>query len=182
MDFQKKQGPGNIQNLLNMIWHFMYLNPSSSIRVVPGLPLVGIYILIVDPTDTAEGFKIPRAGMWSSIYAYAPTKTLHNLLAGLGLSCHRILRSKWQVRIKWPFAQSTPDSPPSKSFKKILRSAFDDGTYNNTEYLSKETDHHAHIDEKALLRKIDIHVIPWLTLLYLLNFMDRGSIGNAKVT
>ena len=28
--------------------------------------------------------------------------------------------------------------------------------------------------------KSDLHVIPWLALLYLLNFLDRGS-GNAKV-
>lgn len=37
------------------------------------------------------------------------------------------------------------------------------------------------IDEKKLLWKIDLHVIPWLTFVYLLNFLDRGSIGNAKV-
>lgn len=38
------------------------------------------------------------------------------------------------------------------------------------------------VDERRLLRKIDLHVIPWLALLYLLNFMDRGSIGNAAVS
>jgi hypothetical protein len=37
------------------------------------------------------------------------------------------------------------------------------------------------VDEKRLLRKIDIRVVPWLGLLYFLNFLDRGSIGNAKV-
>jgi hypothetical protein len=37
------------------------------------------------------------------------------------------------------------------------------------------------VDEQKLMRKVDIHVIPWLTLVYLLNFLDRGSIGNAKV-
>jgi len=37
------------------------------------------------------------------------------------------------------------------------------------------------INEKILLRKIDLQIIPWLTLLYLLNFLDRGSIGNAKL-
>ncbi|KAH9944122.1 MFS general substrate transporter [Epithele typhae] len=31
------------------------------------------------------------------------------------------------------------------------------------------------------MRKIDWHVVPWLALLYLLNFLDRGSIGNAKL-
>jgi hypothetical protein len=37
------------------------------------------------------------------------------------------------------------------------------------------------VDERRLLRKIDIRVVPWLGLLYFLNFLDRGSIGNAKV-
>jgi hypothetical protein len=37
------------------------------------------------------------------------------------------------------------------------------------------------VDERRLLRKIDIRVVPWLALLYFLNFLDRGSIGNAKV-
>lgn len=37
------------------------------------------------------------------------------------------------------------------------------------------------INEKALIWKIDMHVVPWLALLYLFNFLDRASIGNAKV-
>lgn len=37
------------------------------------------------------------------------------------------------------------------------------------------------VDERALLRKIDLHLIPWLALLYLLNFLDRSNIGNARV-
>jgi hypothetical protein len=37
------------------------------------------------------------------------------------------------------------------------------------------------VDERKLLRKVDIHVIPWLAFVYLLSFLDRGSIGNAKV-
>lgn len=36
------------------------------------------------------------------------------------------------------------------------------------------------VDEKKLMRRIDLHVVPWLGVLYLLNFLDRGSIGNAK--
>lgn len=38
------------------------------------------------------------------------------------------------------------------------------------------------IDERKLLWKIDLHVVPWLAVLYLLNFLDRGSIGNAKAS
>lgn len=37
------------------------------------------------------------------------------------------------------------------------------------------------IDEKKLIRKLDWYLVPWLSLLYLLSFLDRTSIGNAKV-
>ncbi|KAH9169899.1 MFS general substrate transporter [Lactarius sanguifluus] len=37
------------------------------------------------------------------------------------------------------------------------------------------------VDERKLVRKIDLHLIPWLSLLYLLSFLDRTSIGNAKL-
>lgn len=35
--------------------------------------------------------------------------------------------------------------------------------------------------EKKLLRKLDFKIIPWLTLLYLISFLDRTNIGNAKI-
>lgn len=38
------------------------------------------------------------------------------------------------------------------------------------------------IDEKKLLRKLDWVLVPWLSFLYLLSFLDRTSIGNAKVS
>jgi hypothetical protein len=37
------------------------------------------------------------------------------------------------------------------------------------------------VDEKATLRKMDIRLIPILAILYLLSFLDRGNIGNAKI-
>lgn len=37
------------------------------------------------------------------------------------------------------------------------------------------------VDERKLVRKLDWRLIPWLSLLYLLSFLDRTSIGNAKV-
>lgn len=39
----------------------------------------------------------------------------------------------------------------------------------------------SHIDEKKTLRKMDLHLIPIMSLLYLLAFLDRGNIGNAKI-
>jgi hypothetical protein len=37
------------------------------------------------------------------------------------------------------------------------------------------------IDEAKLVRKMDWRLLPWLSFLYLLSFLDRTSIGNAKV-
>jgi hypothetical protein len=39
----------------------------------------------------------------------------------------------------------------------------------------------SHINTKRVLRKLDIRLIPNLALLYLLSFLDRGNIGNAKI-
>ena len=38
------------------------------------------------------------------------------------------------------------------------------------------------VDERKLMRKVDSRTIPWLAFLYLLAFLDRTSIGNAKVS
>jgi hypothetical protein len=37
------------------------------------------------------------------------------------------------------------------------------------------------VDEKKTLRKMDVRLIPMLAILYLLSFLDRGNIGNAKI-
>ncbi|KAJ5256603.1 hypothetical protein N7478_012707 [Penicillium angulare] len=37
------------------------------------------------------------------------------------------------------------------------------------------------INEKSLLRKLDYRLLPPLTLLYLLSFLDRSNVGNAKL-
>ncbi|PSN59975.1 MFS general substrate transporter [Corynespora cassiicola Philippines] len=39
----------------------------------------------------------------------------------------------------------------------------------------------AHLDEEKILRKMDLRLIPMLALLYLLSFLDRGNIGNARI-
>lgn len=35
--------------------------------------------------------------------------------------------------------------------------------------------------EKKLLRKMDLRIMPILSILYLFAFLDRGNIGNAKI-
>lgn len=37
------------------------------------------------------------------------------------------------------------------------------------------------VDPKRILLKMDVHLIPMLALLYLLSFLDRGNIGNARI-
>ena len=37
------------------------------------------------------------------------------------------------------------------------------------------------VDERKLMRKIDWHIVPWMSVLYLLSYMDRANIGNARV-
>ena len=39
----------------------------------------------------------------------------------------------------------------------------------------------SHVNAKKVLRKMDLHLIPMLALLYLLAFLDRGNIGNARI-
>ena len=39
----------------------------------------------------------------------------------------------------------------------------------------------AHINERKVMTKIDLRVIPVLTLLYLLAFLDRVNISNAVI-
>ncbi|EAU87174.2 hypothetical protein CC1G_05863 [Coprinopsis cinerea okayama7 len=37
------------------------------------------------------------------------------------------------------------------------------------------------VDEKALVRKLDLALVPWPSFLYLLTFLGRTSVGNAKL-
>lgn len=46
---------------------------------------------------------------------------------------------------------------------------------------SEELEEFRNIDEKKLIRKIDRRLLPLFTILYLLSFLDRGNIGNAKI-
>ena len=46
------------------------------------------------------------------------------------------------------------------------------------EYMGADT---SRVDPKKVLMKMDLHLIPMLALLYLLSFLDRGNIGNARI-
>lgn len=46
---------------------------------------------------------------------------------------------------------------------------------------SHAAENQADINEKALLRKLDLRLLPPLTILYLLSFLDRSNVGNARL-
>ncbi|GAD98611.1 high-affinity nicotinic acid transporter [Paecilomyces variotii No. 5] len=50
----------------------------------------------------------------------------------------------------------------------------DNGTFGYTEELNKHS-------EQKLLRKLDLHLVPIVMLLYMLSFLDRVNIGNARL-
>lgn len=45
----------------------------------------------------------------------------------------------------------------------------------NREDVTLET--FSHLDIKKILRKMDLHTVPILTILYLLSFLDRGNVS-----
>ncbi|CDR36729.1 CYFA0S01e03928g1_1 [Cyberlindnera fabianii] len=59
-----------------------------------------------------------------------------------------------------------------------LESKYSSTTYNDN--TSSDNDF-SDIDDKVILRKIDMHLLPICGLLYLLAYLDRGAIGNAKI-
>lgn len=99
------------------------------------------------------------------------------------------------------FTDSAPDSPRSNSFtavplddtprKTSVTSAHNHAKGKKAEEIARidalatapgvTMASFAHLDEKAILRKMDLRLIPMLALLYLLSFLDRGNIGNAKI-
>lgn len=66
----------------------------------------------------------------------------------------------------------TMSSPTHSDTEKPSASAIENGIHNPLH--SRET-------ENKLLRKMDLRLIPMLATLYLLAFLDRGNIGNAKI-
>lgn len=44
-----------------------------------------------------------------------------------------------------------------------------------------DTNMFANIDEKKLIRRVDLRLLPLFIVLYLLSFLDRGNIGNARI-
>lgn len=66
------------------------------------------------------------------------------------------------------------DKPSSKlAFEKTGDSSSDSSELESAP-------HHGIVDAK-LVRKMDLRLLPILTILYLLSFLDRSNVGNAKI-
>ena len=80
-----------------------------------------------------------------------------------------------------PHSSSFEGDRKDTSSDKVIAQQTTDAVGNDLDLYLPDVDTSS-VDERKLLRKVDLYVIPWLALLYLLNFLDRGTIGNAKVS
>lgn len=72
------------------------------------------------------------------------------------------------------------DEDPLSTDKKPSNGAPHAFTYHDPSWDSGNVDF-SDVDGKKVLRKMDLRLLPMLALLYLLSFLDRGNIGNAKI-
>lgn len=75
-------------------------------------------------------------------------------------------------------------SEPSvvKPYEELSDTDKKQGVVSDVEPISsEEVEDFSDINDKKLLRRMDIRLIPLFTVLYLLSFLDRGNIANAKI-
>ncbi len=75
-------------------------------------------------------------------------------------------------------AMAISDSKQKDSQLDIIRTIFSEDEMS-IKLIEHETSDDS--DDKKLLRKLDLHLIPTMTLLYLLSYLDRVNIGQAKI-
>lgn len=74
-----------------------------------------------------------------------------------------------------------PAEKPSVNQFENARIADRDDKISDQELAPANPSAYESLDEAVILRKMDIRLIPMLSILYLLAFLDRGNIGNAKI-
>jgi hypothetical protein len=77
-----------------------------------------------------------------------------------------------------------PPSVASSSTQLDERSTTQKDAHQHLEKDPATTEAQREIDpavDKGVTRKCDLHIIPWLFLIWLLAFIDRSNIGNAKI-
>jgi hypothetical protein len=80
--------------------------------------------------------------------------------------------------------ETHPDTPPSPAdslgkgrAKHVENHDAERAPTHGQEHVYHEGVDTSSVDERRLLRRIDYRLIPWLSFLYLLSFLDRTSIG-----
>ncbi|PFH53712.1 hypothetical protein AMATHDRAFT_54146 [Amanita thiersii Skay4041] len=61
--------------------------------------------------------------------------------------------------------------------EKTQIDSFQDNSSNDEEVMLKVTEE----ERKRVVRKVDVHLLPFVSVLYLLSFLDRANIGNARI-
>ena len=54
-------------------------------------------------------------------------------------------------------------------------------TFENIQFERTEVPDIDHALDRRITRKFDLHIVPWLFGLWLLAFIDRSNIGNARI-
>ena len=71
--------------------------------------------------------------------------------------------------------------------EKMSPNSDHDSNEGHTNGIGKENGHHDEFvhptmeEESALIRKLDMRLMPTLFLLYMMSVLDRGNLGNAKL-
>ncbi|KAI9689363.1 MAG: hypothetical protein M1822_010014 [Bathelium mastoideum] len=76
------------------------------------------------------------------------------------------------------FASSATNNGQDQGLSKPEQGVTVDATVASSDITSQTFDH---LETKNILRKIDVRIIPVLAILYLLSFLDRTNIANAKI-
>ncbi|KAF7594165.1 hypothetical protein BBP40_010014 [Aspergillus hancockii] len=71
------------------------------------------------------------------------------------------------------------EKPTSDALEDVINTPLGSFTAKDNEYASPPA--YTLEMQNRVLRKMDLHLIPMLAVLYLLAFLDRGNIGNAKI-
>jgi hypothetical protein len=78
---------------------------------------------------------------------------------------------------------NTPKVNDDKSFHEVENSKkepHDPTMAKNLEFAAKDSQWKA-LHTKRLLRKVDLRLLPFLALMYLLNFLDRSNLAQARL-
>ncbi|CCH44318.1 putative membrane protein [Wickerhamomyces ciferrii] len=73
------------------------------------------------------------------------------------------------------------DEKPTAQFIEDISDNSNTSIQNNQDETKFEDDDFSDLDESKILRKMDWNILPLASALYLLAFLDRGNIGNAKI-